>query len=212
MRPSSVEGPVATATPCPVPAATRVPACSRFCRSANGVEGATGSGRLSTGVDSPVSAASSVLSPCASSSRTSADTRSPSATANTSPGTSSSAGTSTQSPSRRTRAGSATSSDNAAIARPARNSCAKPINALRATTASTTTPSSTSPRASATAAEANRAYMSGLLTCRASSASADGPLATGSRLGPWRARRARASSPVSPSLPAPRLRSASVAG
>ena len=49
MRPSSVDWPVATATPCPVPAATSVPACTMLCRSAKGVEVATDLARLSAG-------------------------------------------------------------------------------------------------------------------------------------------------------------------
>ena len=118
------------------------------------------------------------------------------------PGTTCSAGISTHAPSRRTRAGSATSSASAAIARPARYSCANPISALSTTTASTTSPSSSSPSASASAAGASSAHISGVRTWSSSSRAADGPAASGRRLGPKRDRRACASVEVSPSGPA----------
>ncbi len=87
----------------------------------------TASVRFSTGTDSPVSAASSVLSTTLSARRRSAGITFPASSSTMSPGTSSAAGRSLVAPSRTTRAVAAASFLSAAIAFSARYSWMKPI-------------------------------------------------------------------------------------
>ena len=59
---------------------------------------------------------------------------------------------------------------------------------------------------------ATSAYINGLVSCPAASASRDGGRAAGSSLGPWRASRSRASTAVRPSPPTPRRSSTASRG
>ncbi len=94
IRPNSVAIPVATTTPVPRPYVTAVPLYAMFVRSPmDSVSSASAAVVLATGVDSPVNAASSILSAATSSSRRSAGTMVPTSRRTTSPGTSSAAGT-----------------------------------------------------------------------------------------------------------------------
>lgn len=142
--------PVATTTASAIPAVTRVPPCSNDRRSASPAAALTGSAALSTGTDSPVSAASSARAP-AGSSGPRRPARRPRATRHPRheglprrPG----------STARRTAPSPAPCCASAWIALPARYSWANPMSALSTTTASTTGPSGTSPNANATATEA----------------------------------------------------------
>ncbi len=101
--------------------------------------------RLSTGTDSPVSAASSTRSGADSSRRMSAGTTLPASSSTMSPGTSPGAAISATLPSRTTRAAAAASCLSAAIARSARYSCTKPTIAFRTTITRMTMLSSGSP-------------------------------------------------------------------
>ena len=112
-----------------------------FRRSASGVGRGRAAGRLSTGSDSPVSAASFVRSAAASRRRASAATRSPASSRRRSPRTTSAAGTTTACPSRTTRARGAVRRASAATARSARCSCTNPISAFRTTMARMAAPS-----------------------------------------------------------------------
>ena len=142
MRPSSVEEPVATATPCPVPAA-------RACRRAQTLslrQRSGGRNRRRPLVDGRRLAGERGFlgsQPLRLEQPNIGGTRSPRRPPPRRPARSPRRAA-RPSPRRAGPAGSATSSDSAAIARPARNSWAKPIKAFRTTTASTTTPSSTS--------------------------------------------------------------------
>lgn len=147
MRPISVAGPVATATPTPRPAAMSVPEKAIGRRSPSGASRATFGMSLSTATDSPVSAASCALRPRASISRRSAGTRSPGSISTISPGTRSSAGMRERAPSRRTEASFGSIERTAARAVSARPSCHRPMAALSRTTAKITLESAQCPRA-----------------------------------------------------------------
>ncbi|MCY1541132.1 hypothetical protein D9M68_768070 [compost metagenome] len=103
-------------------------------RSASGASGATGALSLSTGSDSPVSAASSMRRFFVASRRRSAGTRVPDSISTTSPDTRSPASISWRSPSRNTVARLASMACTASSARSALPSWMKPITALMSTT------------------------------------------------------------------------------
>ena len=103
MPPKRVRLPVAVTSITAVPRTSAVPP-KKALKASAGVAAVHGPGRLSTGKASPVSKASLVCAPVASSTMPSAGTRSPAASSTTSPGTSSSTGVSTTRPSRLTAA------------------------------------------------------------------------------------------------------------
>ncbi len=135
IRPTSVAGPVATATPMPRPAATSVPEKAIEDRSPIAAAGGTGSTDLAAAADSPVSTASSALRPQASISRRSAGTRSPGSSRTMSPGTTSAAGSCRRTPPRRTEASTCSIRRTVEIAFSARPSCQTPTAAFSTTTA-----------------------------------------------------------------------------
>ena len=102
MRPISVRAPVAVTMPRPCPAETIVPENAIEARSPTPAPASTASVCFDEGTDSPVSAASSIRSCEASTSRTSAGTLSPGMRRTRSPGTSSAAGIVAHVPPRRT--------------------------------------------------------------------------------------------------------------
>ncbi len=167
-------------------------------RSPIGASSATGSTRLSTGTDSPVSAASSTCRLRERSSRTSAGRLSPEASSTTSPGTSSAASTSCCLPSRSTTACGASRWRIACSAASALPSWTKPISALRTTTAAMTPLSIQWPIAAVTPAATISTISSRLLNCRPSRTSTPGGRASVRRFGPWTFRRRAASSRVRP--------------
>ena len=142
---------------------------------------------FSAGTDSPVRAASSILSVLTATSRMSAGTLSPEANRTTSPGTRSAPATVAFLPSRRAVTFSGTILLSASIALPALNSCTKPISVLSTTTARMTKPflmPSVGSTSIATKPEAIRTQISGELICRQSKVQAVSPLALGSTFGP----------------------------
>ena len=92
ISPNSVSAPVATITPVPVPAVTKVPEYAMLRRSATGADRGTITSSLDTGADSPVSADSSARNSANRISRRSAGTLSPASRCTRSPGTSASDG------------------------------------------------------------------------------------------------------------------------
>ena len=134
--------PVATTTPRPRPFVTCVAAYARLRRSPSETSlRSIGWVCLSTGSDSPVSAASWTRRFTASISRRSAGTTFPASSATTSPGTSSTAGISTTRPSRYTRTVGTASRRSAAMAFSARYSCTKP-SSVKSTTIAKMAPAS----------------------------------------------------------------------
>ena len=170
MRPSSVEEPVATATPCPVPAATSVPACTRFCRSAKGVDGRNRRRPLVDG--SRLAGERGLLGsqplrfeqPNVGADTLSLADRNHVARHELLGGQLDPVPVAPDTG----RLGDQLRQRSDRSTRP--NSWTKPIKAFSTTTASTTTPSSISPNANATAADATSAYISGLVTCSTSNA------------------------------------------
>ena len=134
MRPNSVASPVANTTALPVPAVTEVPMNTPSRASAAAVPAFAGSAVRPDGWLSPVSAAISTDSACASITRASADTASPASSTMTSPGTRSSAPISASSPPRSTRAACGTIACSASAVRSAMCSCTNPISAFSTTT------------------------------------------------------------------------------
>ncbi len=114
----------------------------------------SGSTCLSTGRDSPVSAASCTLRRAASTRRRSAGTMFPASSSTRSPGTRSRAATSRTCPSRMTRACGAPRRRSAAMVRSARYSWTNPMMAFRTTMTTMAMASCGSPTAPATAAAA----------------------------------------------------------
>ena len=155
MRPISARAPVATTTARARPRVTSVPAYAIDVRSASGAAASTAASSLPTGIDSPVSAASSVLKSCASMSRTSAGTRSPDSRCTTSPGTMSSASSVRRMPSRTTAAVGVSMLRIAASACSARPSCTTPMIALMTVTPKITAASRACPSSSTTPPEAS---------------------------------------------------------
>ena len=124
MRPSALRGPVATTRPCAEPLTTSVP--EKASSPSHGVASASSvADCLSTAADSPVSSDSSTVRCDVCVSRTSAGTRSPSASSTRSPHTTSRAAMRSNWPSRSTAARGLASSRNAAIERSARRCCTK---------------------------------------------------------------------------------------
>ena len=147
MCPTSVPMPVATTMPAPRPAVTMAVANAMFDRSPSGAPGRTTvEASFSTGTDSPVSAASCMRSPAASTRRRSAGAMLPSPSCTRSPGTRSRAGTTISTPSRTTRASGAlidlsASSEDCALCSCAFSSLG-PVSARRRAASSSLSPSS----------------------------------------------------------------------
>ena len=186
MPASRVPEPVATTVACASPSTTKQPAKT------------VPPGDGCSGTLSPVSAELSTARAWTTSSRTSADTRSPSPSSTRSPRTSSSAAISVGCPSRTTvaRRGSRSRSRSAAWA--ARSSWMKANTPLRTITTKTATPSWGRPamKASAPATQKSRAKKWTISARSRRHAGVTG--GTGSRLGPSVARRAAASPAVRP--------------
>ncbi len=199
MRPSSVRIPVATTTPSPAPRVTAVPLNTTLDRSASGASSSTGSTRLATGTDSPVSADSLTCRFDASIRRRSAVTTSPPASKTISPGTSFSAGICRTRPSRRTFASTLPMRCSASIERTARSSVTKPIAALMMITTATAAPSTHSAKANDRAAATTSRSTIRLLNCSTRMRQAPLLSALRRRLDPCRLRRLLTSAGLSPS-------------
>ncbi len=149
MWPISVFIPVAVTTPRPRPYVTSVPRYAVLRRSPKEASRSKiWSARLSTGTDSPVSDASSILRFIVSSRRTSAGTKLPASTKTMSPGTTNRDGRTIRWPPRSTCASGAAIFLSAANASSALFSCTTPIAAFRitmATIAAASTNSTISP-------------------------------------------------------------------
>ncbi len=160
-----------------------------FCRSPMPSPAAVGIGSssLSTGTDSPVSAASLTRRLGLSTSRASAATMSPASRTITSPGTSSVAATASSTPSRTTRAFGAVIVRSAAIACSARYSCANPISALSTTMAPITTASVGSPIATMIPAATSSTTIIVLANCVRNSRHAGSVGSSSSSFGPYAA-------------------------
>jgi hypothetical protein len=145
-RPSSVESPVATTTPVPLPRVRAVPLNSIDLRSPRRASAATQCVALSTATDSPVKVDSSAARLDASISLKSAEIASPASSTTMSPGTICSAAMRRTWPSRRTRAEREPSVRSASMERAALSSVRKPISALSASTTAIALPSCHSPK------------------------------------------------------------------
>jgi hypothetical protein len=156
MFPSSVSAPIATTAPRPRPVVTTAPVNAIERRSASGASSLTGSLRLLTGRDSPVSSDSSICNPLVWRRRRSAGTLLPGSSRTMSPGTSSRLSISRSWPSRITRARGTTSCIRARTAPSACRSWVTPMSAFRIRTAAITTASRYSPRSTVTAAAPSR--------------------------------------------------------
>ena len=200
MCPTSVPMPVATTMPAPRPAVTMAVANAMFDRSPSGAPGrTTAEASFSTGTDSPVSAASCMRSPAASTSRRSAGAMLPSPSCTRSPGTRSRAGTTISMPSRTTRASGALIDLSASSEDCALRSCTMPMTAFTITMAKMMPASAHSCRSADSTAATRRMRIMGSVSCsRAICASVRGGFAFSS-LGPVSARRRAASSSLSPS-------------
>src|ERR1700730_9333879 len=133
MRPTSLSAPVATITTRPAPPVTTVPRNTMLWRSATAAfRGATILAPFATGVLSPVSIASFIVSRLAATTRPSAGTISSRRNSMTSPGTSSSPGISRSAPSRNTRETGARLSLRLLIVSSARVSASNPMAPVEA--------------------------------------------------------------------------------
>ena len=164
--PNSVSIPVATTTPRPRPLTTVVPEKTMLFRSARGVPAGSRPGALSTGTDSPVSAASSTWSDVASVSERSAGTRSPISRTTISPGTTAEASISFCTPSRMTTARWTSIFLSASMASPACHSWVYPRRAFKRTMMRMAAASCGSPTRNETTAAAIRMPMRMPLNCR----------------------------------------------
>lgn len=168
-------------------------------RSPRSASSSTGSVCLSTGVDSPVSAASSVRSRLASSRRRSAGTRSPLSSITMSPGTRSSAEMVWRLPSRSTLACGESMLRMLSRACSALPSWKKPIKAMMITTATMARASRVWPRKRLATAATSRMIISTLLNCSSNRRHQGRPFSCFSRFGPCCSRREEASSSLNPS-------------
>ena len=198
--PNSVARPVAVTSTVAVPLRTEVPRKTMLSRRASGVAAAQTPARFSTGIDSPVSAASLTRKSRACSSTASAGTRLPAARCTMSPTTTLATGTRCSLPPRCTRALSATRWRSCATANEARHSCAKPSKALPITITPMIAASIQSRSTSDTAAPNNRINTSGLTNWRSSSRGQAGRLSAARASWPgtcWRREASRGERPES---------------
>ena len=172
---------------------------ARLVRSANGVSWACDwAWSLPTTTDSPVRLLSSISRPWLATSRPSAGTRSPASISTRSPGTSCSAGISCLMAPRRTLDCGASMDFSVSRMRSARYSWWKPRAALNSTTTMITSMSVVSPMNPASRPAPSSTMVSRLWNCSATIRALERALFSGSRLGPWRASRAAASSAARP--------------
>ena len=183
---SRVLVPVASTTARPAPSTTNVPANSRP------------SSSTVTGTLSPVSIEVSRRSPWASTTRRSADTRSPASSSTRSSTTRSAASTSTERPSRTTIARRGSRSRRRSAACSARLSCTNANTPLTTTTTKIATPSSGRPATKASTPATHSISAKKWVICATSCLHAAGGLAVGRMLRPSRARRAAASASLRP--------------
>ena len=204
MRPNSVRMPVANTSTVAAPATTAVPASTTL-RLASRFSPAVSRASLSLAIDSPVMVASLMRNPCASMTRQSAGTWSPSCSRMMSPGTSSSAASCNASPSRKTMTFAGNSFASAVIARSARYSCQNentPLIRMTPTIAAANGPSPESGSrhcaTSARAAASHRISAKKLVNCTSSRSHGGACWIFSRRLPPYSAHRRAASADTSP--------------
>ena len=198
--PTSVPIPVAVTTPRPRPPVTMDVAKAMVERSPSGAPGATAaSASFSEGTDSPVSEASCARRLAESSRRRSAGTMLPSSSSTTSPSTRSRAGRISSAPPRTTRAVGAESDRSASSDDCALRSCTMPITAFTTTMAKMMPASAHSRKSAESTAATTRMSTMGSPSCSRTMAPSVLGGFEASSLGPFWARRRRASASVRPS-------------